>query len=86
MRDLFTALGTLFLAAEYAFMAANVPSVALFAGLLALMAVRTDQRREEATNQVRRTAGSRTFSLPDMSFVPARAAKHVVRHRAAKAA
>lgn len=89
MKDLFTALGILFLAAEYAFMAANVPSVALFAGLLALTAlyaVRIDQRREEASNEVRRSNGSRPFRMPDMTFVPARAAKPAIRHRAVKAA
>lgn len=89
MRELFTAFGILFLAAEYAFLAANVSTVALFAGLLALTAlyaVRIDRRREEASNEVRRSNGARPFRMPDMTFVPARAAKPAVRHRAVKAA
>lgn len=91
MREVFTALGTLFLAAQYAFMVASSPFVSMFIGLLALtalVAVKTDQLREEAANKVRQTSGQNsTFRLPDMSFAPARAvAKPVVRRTAVKAA
>ncbi len=88
MKDTFTALGSIFLAAEYAFMVGNSPVVSAFAGLLALtalVAVRIDQVREEASNKVRRTAGPRAFVMPDVSYVPASAVRKTAVRRPARA-
>jgi hypothetical protein len=90
MKDLFTALGALFLAAEYAFMIGNSPVASAFVGLLAitaLVAVRVDEVREEASKKVRRAAGSRAFAMPDAMYVPVNAVRKTApRARAAQAA